>query len=213
MTHNSEPGYFDTERQEIRPLVPENALTVLEVGCGAGRFLGSLRTPARRLVGIEPFEAAAVRARQQLDEVLCMPVELALPKLNERRFDCIVVNDVLEHLLDPWTILKRLRALLTPSGCVVASMPNSRHWSLIRGLWVDGDWTYQDAGLLDRTHLRFFTPASMKALFETSGLHIEHIQGIKVDVPPLKFRMLSLLFCQRFNELQYKQYAIRASAS
>jgi SAM-dependent methyltransferase len=94
------------------------------------------------------------------------------------RFDCIVFNDVLEHMADPWAALHTARGLLTPEGTVVASIPNVRNLETVFQLVVRGQWTYAASGVLDRTHLRFFTKRSIRVLFEESGFGIEAIGGI-----------------------------------
>jgi 2-polyprenyl-3-methyl-5-hydroxy-6-metoxy-1,4-benzoquinol methylase len=84
--------------------------------------------------------------------------ELDLP---EEAFDCIVCNDVLEHLITPWQVLGKLAILLKPGGHFVASIPNVQYWGVLKDLVFEGDWRYADEGVLDVTHLRFFTRRSI----------------------------------------------------
>jgi SAM-dependent methyltransferase len=145
---------------------------VLDVGCGAGRLGESIkaRQPAR-VVGIEIVPAAAERARDRLDEVFMDDVEeLKLP-FTAGAFDCIVCGDVLEHLHEPEAFLARARGWLEPGGLMVASLPNVRHHSVVTAL-LEGNWTYESAGLLDETHLSFFTRADMLELFERAGFRV-----------------------------------------
>jgi hypothetical protein len=91
-------------------------------------------------------------------------------------FDCIVFNDVLEHMIDPWSVLATTRSLLSARGVVVASIPNIRHVSVLLPLLVRGRWSYMEWGVLDRTHLRFFTRRSMISMFEGAGYRVTHIE-------------------------------------
>ena len=117
----------------------------------------------------------AVQAKLKLDRVWNMPIEEALGELEDASFDCIVTADILEHLVDPWTVLAQLRRKLAPNGTLLASIPNVANWTVISNL-IQGDWRYETEGLLDRTHLRFFTRRSLQELFWTSGLTIVNLQ-------------------------------------
>jgi 2-polyprenyl-3-methyl-5-hydroxy-6-metoxy-1,4-benzoquinol methylase len=155
-------------------LVPAEATRILDVGCGAGRLGQALKMErARYVAGIELHESSAAIAATVLDKVLCASVS-AVP-LEEvgtpSSFDCIIFGDILEHLLDPWEAMRRFVTLLAPNGVVVASIPNIAHLSVIRGL-MRGRWEYGERGLLDRTHLRFFTYRSIRELFQQAGLEI-----------------------------------------
>jgi len=183
-------GYHEHARPELVRLIPPDARTVLDVGCGEGQLGAALkqRGPVR-VVGVEIDAAAGERARAVLDEVHRGDVEsLDLP-YSPGAFDCIVLADILEHLRDPWGLLRRLVPLLAPSGGrLIASLPNVRHWSVVRGL-LEGEWTYLPAGLLDRAHLRFFTRRSGRALLEAAGLTVLAIHpatsGSVPDLGPL----------------------------
>jgi 2-polyprenyl-3-methyl-5-hydroxy-6-metoxy-1,4-benzoquinol methylase len=167
-----DPGYFNFPRPEILALIPRSARQVLDVGCGAGRLGEALkaRQPAE-VVGIELDGAAAGAARARLDEVFVGDAErLDLP-FAPGSFDAVVCGDVLEHLREPARLLRRARGWLRPGGLVVASIPNVRHHSVVAGL-LDGNWTYEPAGLLDRTHLRFFTRRTAEQLFRDAGFTV-----------------------------------------
>jgi len=128
------------------------------------------RSPLAQYFGIELVDAVAEQARAVLDGVLCANIEddLTLPMRLAPSFDALVFGDVLEHLRDPWQVLSQLRQYIEPGGSCIACIPNVAHWSLISGL-LGGKWDYADAGLLDRTHLRFFTLASAVAMFQKAG--------------------------------------------
>src|SRR5262249_12512675 len=119
-------------------------------------------------------------------------------ELNGKRFDCIVFNDVLEHMIDPYSALVYAKESLVPNGRVVASIPNVRYFDNVWSLLIDGSWEYCDAGILDRTHLRFFTKKSIESMFVDLGYDIEVLKGINsVDWahPELRqrFRFLNFL--------------------
>jgi len=168
-------SYYEFSRPELLPLIPSTAHHVLEVGCGAGRLGESLkaRQPAQ-VVGIELNVEAAERARQKLDDVLVGDVERLEPGFAPASFDCVVCGDVLEHLLDPESFLSRARSWLAPDGVLVASIPNVRHHSVVTAL-LEGNWTYEAAGLLDETHFSFFTRRDMVSLFERSGFRVKRV--------------------------------------
>ena len=164
--------YFLHRRQEIIAAVPESAMNILDVGCGGGALGKALKeaVPGRRVTGIELDEAAAAHAREELDAVYPADVESFVPPFEEGEFDCLVLADVVEHLRDPWAATRRLVRFLKPGGTVVASVPNVRRLTVVQELADKGRWEYRDEGILDRTHLRFFTKAMFKALLHEAGI-------------------------------------------
>jgi 2-polyprenyl-3-methyl-5-hydroxy-6-metoxy-1,4-benzoquinol methylase len=143
---------------------------VLDVGCWNGDMGAHLRQHNVEVVGVEQDPEAAKIAAERLDRVVVGDVqELDLEAVfGSGVFDAIVLGDVLEHLVDPRLVLSRLRPLLSPGGSVVASIPNVAHGS-VRLHLLDGRFDYTDVGLLDHTHLRFFTRSTMERLFEDAG--------------------------------------------
>jgi 2-polyprenyl-3-methyl-5-hydroxy-6-metoxy-1,4-benzoquinol methylase len=154
-------GYFDTLRSEIEPLVPDNPAMAMDVGCGAGvtsRWLKQIR-PNIVTIGVEIDESVASAAAAVLDAVLVADLNQGIGALAEYegRIELLLLLDVLEHLLDPWARLMELKRLLAPGGVVIASIPNVRNLKVLAPLLFKGDWQYQTSGILDRTHVRFFT--------------------------------------------------------
>lgn len=160
-------SYFSHARKEIATLLPLQCGRVLEIGCGSGATLGWLRQDRRtsHTVGVEIAEAAAKDAEANVDEVYCLDferVELPTPSAD---FDVILCLDVLEHMVNPWSAVDRLVSrYLKQGGVLIVSLPNVRHYSVVLPLLFRGRWNYEDAGLLDRTHLRFFTRDSAVGL-------------------------------------------------
>jgi 2-polyprenyl-3-methyl-5-hydroxy-6-metoxy-1,4-benzoquinol methylase len=167
----SASGYFENERADVVAKLPLPLGRVLDVGCGAGGVARSLRaTGADQVVGIEIHEASAQRARAVLDEVHIGPVEQVLGEGRVHGpFDTFVLYDVLEHLVDPAAVLSALAPLAAPAASVHVSVPNARHWSLVRDLVVRGTFGYEEWGHRDRTHLRWFTRRDMEALLAATG--------------------------------------------
>ena len=140
----------------------------LDVGCGYGH-LGEqlLGLGYSQVWGVEPVEAAAREAARRLTRVLCAPFPCP-EAASGAPFELIVFADTLEHLVDPWDALARSRDLISGSGQLLVSVPNVSHFSVVFQQ-LKGRWTYTDQGLLDRTHLRFFTPATIRRVVEQSG--------------------------------------------
>ncbi len=179
------PQYSLWTREDLAELVPPDAARVLDVGCACGGLGLTLKNRGvGHVAGIEYDERAAIDARTVLDEVWIGDAgALKLPH-PPGWFDTLVFADVLEHLADPLAALRHLTSYLKPGGRVVASIPNVGHASVLKGL-LEGCWTYQESGILDRTHLRFFTLLEIARLFEQAGLHIEFIGMVQDAAPDL----------------------------
>lgn len=188
-------SYYSHTRLEILQLVPVSAIRVLDVGCGTGALGASikLRQPAE-VHGVELTSDAARKAEVYLDRVWNYPIESALPELADGYYDCIVAADVLEHVIDPWVTLATLKEKLSPDGKIVISLPNIQNWGVVSGL-LEGKLDYRSEGILDRTHLRFFTRKSVEELIWNAALRIAHI-GTTIHGPSLPNNFAeSLLKC------------------
>ncbi len=150
---------------------------VLEVGCATGYMSRVLRDHGCQVVGIEIDSKAAARASAFCERVIVGDVEQMdlARELGEDRFDVVVAADVLEHLKDPLPILRAVKGYLRADGYIVASIPNIGHGS-VRLALLGGLFPYSELGLLDRTHLRFYTRDSIKKLFEDAECVIEHLE-------------------------------------
>lgn len=174
--------YYKCERPELANFILAGPNRVLDIGCAEGALGKSLkqRGMAQEVVGIELFKEAAKIAETRLDRVLCGDIEAldwGALGLAEGTFDYILCGDVLEHLRDPWRVLTWLTSLLKNDGKLIASVPNVRHWSVIFPLLFLGRWTYRPHGIMDRTHLRFFTRKSAMQMFEDCGLKVDTSEG------------------------------------
>ena len=180
--------YYANVNPDILCYMPPDAATVLEVGCGAGALGRAFkqRNPLGRYIGVEIFSEAADIARQDLDTVICGDVEaISLESIlqADEKIDCIVYGDVLEHMKDPWRVLKAQSDFLSDEGQVLACIPNVQHWRVI-GKLIGGQWEYNEKGVQDKNHLRFFTLDEIVKLFAQAGLQIYEIIPRVYDAPP-----------------------------
>ena len=191
-------NYSFAPRSDLFPLMDlsREGLRILEIGCACGATLREIggRNPTARLYGVELNERAAAIAAPFV-QILTMNVEELDPADVAERFDYIIMGDVIEHLLDPWAAIRNMRELLVSGGAIIASIPNVAHISNLHNI-LCGRWTYEDAGLLDRTHFRFFTKYEIIKLFEGAGLAVDEIRAkrFSLDTQWQKFKdeLLSL---------------------
>jgi O-antigen biosynthesis protein len=181
-----EPEYYDHPRIDLLDLFPRPPARLLDVGCGSGATgaAAKARWPGIETIGVEVVAEVAERAAARVDRVVTGSAEtLDLAAAGIAGVDGVLLADVLEHLVDPWRFLNSLRAVLAPGATVIASIPN------IANLWVldelaAGRFDYASSGLLDKTHLRFFTRHSIAALFDGAGYEIvrwERVGDGRVD--------------------------------
>lgn len=202
--------YFSAARPDLVLRLPRNPeAAILEIGCGTGDAGGLALKEGRcgRYMGVELVEAAARVALGRLTEVVIGDVErLELPWA-PATFDALILSEVLEHLVDPWAVLARLARLAKPGAIVLASSPNVSHWRVIREL-LAGRFDLADKGVLDRTHLRWFTPRTYRAAFEGAGFEVVRIG----PVTPLaaRTRRLSALTGGRVDHLFMVQICLEA---
>jgi trans-aconitate methyltransferase len=182
----SDPDYYDHARVELLELFPHAPARLLDVGCGSGMTSveAKARWPGVETIGVEIVAEAAQRAAERLDRVIPDSAEtLDFAAAGIVGVDGVLLADVLEHLVDPWRFLSTLRAALTPDAVVVASIPNIANLCLLDDL-AAGRFAYAGSGLLDRTHLRFFTRQTIAALFDGAGYDIlrwERVTDGRVD--------------------------------
>jgi predicted TPR repeat methyltransferase len=166
--------YYNTARREILPVLPAKVARLLDLGCGTGATVALVKE-ARRVEwagGVEIDAGAAETARRICDRVWAVDAarERFEADIPEGSLDLVLALDILEHLADPWGMVKRLSPLVARGGRLMISVPNIRNWKFLWRLAAHGDFHYADAGILDRTHLRFFVKATAIELATCGGL-------------------------------------------
>ena len=208
------PDYYNRVNPDLLRVIPADAKAVLEVGCGTGAMASHFLAvnPSCRYVGIEMNSEAAEVAATRLHRVIVGNVETLDPlDFEPESFDALVFGDVLEHMVDPWRVLNRLSALLKPGGQAVACIPNVQHWTMIIEL-LRGRWEYQDEGLMDRTHLRFFAAEGLRPLFANAGLQVFDVKPRWWPNPEMDaFHQMMIPVIQKLG-LDPIQFAMRTSA-
>jgi 2-polyprenyl-3-methyl-5-hydroxy-6-metoxy-1,4-benzoquinol methylase len=221
-----DPQYHDNARAEIASFVTEPPGLIVDVGCGGGAAGRTLKQkfPGIRVIGVENNPQAAAEAQKRLDEVIVGSIDSTsvAERLQGEPIALVLLLDVLEHLYDPWRTLVRIRSWLAPGTRVLASVPNVRNLVTLDDL-AAGRWEYEPDGVLDITHLRFFTKASLRELFEETGYDVlemvpifrpETADHYIVDRQPgrLKTRNLSIAYRDQedLEDLYAFQYVVEA---
>lgn len=199
--------YFGGVRTDIVAQLRTNpAARILEIGCGDGGTgaLAKAQGKCAQYIGVERDAGAAAKARNLLDQVIEGDVEaLDLAQLGGP-FDAVILSEVLEHLVDPWALVAKLRKVMRPGAPIHASSPNIAHHRIIRAL-LRGQFVYARSGVMDRTHLRWFTPQSYQAMFEEAGFETLSLNAL--TPPGWKARLAHLFTFGRLGHLTMSQIA------
>lgn len=170
---------YENPRPEVQELVPLSASRILDLGCSSGALGQALKArQGAEVVGVEVDGDYAADAAQRLDRVVNADLERLFaegPPADIGRFDCLIAADVLEHLRDPWWVLRAAATLLDPGGTAVISVPNIRYWETLWQVAVRGTWPRRGEGIFDRTHLRWFTARDAAALMEEAGVPVTEV--------------------------------------
>ena len=194
----------------MMPLLPEKYSRVLEIGCADGRFRDYLGE-RHEYWGVEPVEAAARVAAARLDKVLVGTYQETVNQLPDDYFDLVICNDVIEHMVDPDGFFQSLPRKIKKGGCVVASIPNVRYLPNLFDLLLKKEWEYKDEGILDRTHLRFFTEKSLRRTVVAHGFVIDQLAGLN----PCKMGRGSRLWLNRLailllgQDVRFMRFGVR----
>lgn len=215
----------DGYNADLLDVVPLGATKLVEVGCGSGAFARAYKAlnPDAFYTGLDVVSSYVDMASPWCDQALCLNIEQATPSFwkEVEGADCWIFGDTLEHLADPWQLLVRIRASIPSDGCIAACIPNMQHWSVVHRL-ITGELHYEDQGLLDRTHLRWFTVKTMQTLFIDCGFKIESITPRIFNEPPRQqiapvLNQLALSFgateVDRYDFFSPLQYIIKAVPS
>lgn len=202
--------YFGKPRTDyIAELPVSDTASILEVGCGDGAT-GAWALSERkcfRYVGIELFKPVALRAKDRLSDVIVGNVETMPLPLPPASFDALIMSEVLEQLIEPGATLKQLASLLRPGAVVFASSPCIAHHSMLRNI-VQGRFDYEETGMMDRTHVRWFTPSSFATMFRDAGFVVDSVAPL--NRLSAKAKVVCWLLGRRFYAIWYRQIDLRA---
>ena len=206
--NNKESNYYNSDRNDIFEYLPKNITNLLDVGCGNGGFAANVKQKLNIPVyGVESYSDASNQALEKLDGVYNYSAEESFKLLQDSKmkFDCITFNDVIEHLVDPYSVLSDYKQLLNEDGYIVISVPNLRKINILYDLLVRKDFKYVDAGILDRTHLRFFTKKSLLRMLTELGLKVVMIKGLNTD-NSFSSNFLNILSFNNLEDTLHLQY-------
>lgn len=199
--------YYLNIRQEMVKYIPLHSKKILDIGCGEGNFGALLKKERQTEVwGVEYEEVRASVASSKLDRVLCGDIDLLLEQLPDNYFDAVICNDVLEHLLDPYKQLEKIKSKLVNGGVVISSIPNIRYFRNFFELIFRKNWDYADEGIMDFTHFRFFTTNSIRKMYQSLGYEVISHEGINPSKSLKPWPLIILSFGQ-FADIRYLQFA------
>lgn len=206
-----EKMYFDQSRPELRPYLPMGPQRILEIGCGSGNFITHFPEGVEYW-GVEPNSPSAATAEKKLHKVICGYYDDAANEIPNDYFDLVICNDVLEHIDHYQNFLSEVSKKLNRCGCIVGSVPNVRFATNLYNLLVKKDWQYTESGILDKTHLRFFTKKSLHRELLNMQFTIEKFGGlnpVKHEGSILKFIVKYLMVIIFGCDARYLQFGFR----
>ena len=220
MTEKDLKKYYLNCNKNLLNNIPAELSHVLEFGCSGG-VLGKWykeSNPKTIWHGIDIHKPAVEHAKTLLDKAWCMNANALKPNkvMQDSSYDALIYGDVIEHLIDPETSVLDHLKLLKSGGKVIVCIPNVQHWSVMKHV-LSGNWTYAEQGILDKTHLRFFTRQSFLKLLEKLELNVESMLRISyentpnfIKIAPNRVRMLESLktLCAE-NKLPFNEYDFR----
>ena len=213
--HEKAGYYFQFTRTDLIDLLPKQKIfeNVLEIGAGGGNTLAYLKTAgiAKKVTGIELFELPGTeQGNPGIDKLIISNIEQMQPDVFGGEFDVIICADVLEHLADPWAARDKIIQWLKPGGILLASIPNIREFKTVLKILLRGTFTYEEGGVMDKTHLRFFGKKNIIELMSANGLHIEKIvSNLAYPAWNTKNRaMINAVTFKLFEQFLAKQYFV-----
>jgi len=204
-------GYYTDSRSEMLDFIPSDVKRILEIGCGEGSFCELLKKRRKvYYVGLELNEKVAEKARSYLDEVIVCDANEWINNKDIIDYDLVICNDVLEHMQYPDVFIKKIKEKNKKKFHIVSSLPNIRYIHALIEIVIKKDFLYKKCGVLDYTHLRFFTKKSMIDLFSKNGYEVKKIGGLNKS-KGFKWSILEfVLKIINHSDVLYKQYGILA---
>ncbi len=203
-------SYFDSIRDDMLEYIPGHVKKTVEFGCGRGGFSSLVKERlAAETWAVEIDKASAAVAAGKLDKIICADVHEGLKQLPDNYFDACIFFDILEHLANPYSLLSGVKTKLAAGGVVVASIPNIRYYRAFAEYVFGADWRYRQQGIMDKTHLRFFTKRSILRMFDELGFEILTIEGIH-PTSSRTYKILNLMLLGALSDVRYKHFAVVA---
>jgi trans-aconitate methyltransferase len=198
--------YFRHVRRDIDPLLPASAHRILDVGAGTGATSAWLKSryPGCTTIALEGNAAIRDELARNVDEAVILDLNGQIPDVGVP--DLVLCLDVLEHLLQPVEVLKRVTSTMPDGGTVIVSVPNIAHASVSLPLLLRARFEYQDAGILDRTHVRFFDRVSVVALMNHAGLVVR--RGVRLGFDGPRARLIDAVTGHALRDHLTKQYVV-----
>ena len=208
---SSQDVYFRQERREMLGFIPRETTTLIDVGCGEGLFCARVKEilPSCEVWGLEPVDAVAALAAPRCDKLINAPFDDAT-LLPSAYFDVVTMNDVLEHIPSTESALGIVKQILKPGGTLIVSLPNVAFYLNVKDLIISNDWEYKDYGILDRTHMRFFTERSASRTIAGNGFNIVTVRGINESAPKIHYRALLAVLGKFGRPMRFPQFAVVA---
>jgi O-antigen biosynthesis protein len=205
---SSTDEYYNRPRPSITSRVQPGPNRILDLGCGGGALGRNLiaEGKAAEVVGVELFAAAAQAASAHYTRIYVGDIE-AMELPDEGGFDYVICGDILEHLKEPAAVVTKVHGWLKDDGRFICSVPNVRHWRVLYDLAVSGAWDYTDSGVLDKTHLRFFTRESCCRMLNEAGFTVVSSQML---IYGRRFQLLNRVTLTAFEDLCGSQLVLVA---
>jgi 2-polyprenyl-3-methyl-5-hydroxy-6-metoxy-1,4-benzoquinol methylase len=206
--------YYTNVREDLISLMPDFPnQTILEIGAGGGDTLVAVkeRKLVKEAIGVDLFALEKTNQNHPfIDQFLILDIEKQDLPFAEGYFDTVICGDVLEHLVDPWQVVKKLTYYLKPGGTFIISVPNIRYYKALYKIVGNGNFAYDpEGGILDKTHLRFFCRKNVVELLNTAELKLQKV--VPIDYHPKykfsrKVQAFNLLTGRLFEEFFVHQY-------
>lgn len=202
--------YYESSRSEMIRFIIDPPVRTIEFGCSSGKFSELLKQKyGCETWGVDIEKESVEMAKSKMDQVIEGNALDVINRLPENYFDYLICNDFIEHLPSPEQFFQQVKRCLSDDAIIIGSLPNVRHFKHFARYFFLKDWRYKKSGILDFTHLRFFTKKSMKRSIKNWGFQMEKMKGLRPTKSPL-FYLCNLLSLNFIGDMRYLQYGFRA---
>ncbi len=207
---NNDRIYYTNTRTDMLEFLPLKIEKSIEFGCSEGLFSKKVKEKfGAECWGVDQDCSSVEIAKQNLDRVLLGDALSILEELPDKYFDCLICNDFLEHLAYPELFILKIQRAMKNGAYLVASLPNVRSWSNVLQFLIYKDWNYKDSGILDNTHLRFFTMKSLKRFLMANNMTIEVFRGTRPSRSKV-FYLFNIISLGFINDMKFSGIGVRA---